>query len=393
MLDFFMQVQEPSGGGGGTGTGAYNSEEYNFPSTPTHIIGIGRDDSTQYTNNGRIVIYDFSSGALVKTADYSTNDGILSTSLSRYGDKKCVVKDGYAYIASSGGGIDVKLNVIDVSDPNTIGASQVVASIVVDPNRRYTAQISAHPTKNILWIFTESGNDRTLFTVDISNPSNPSIIGSAIVDVTSLYWDTFFSDNGEYFYTWFWGSSSFAGKIYTLNASNEPTFFQNLTPPYGASNSDMATFAVSPRTGDKYYIVSQTSRDILVFHHLGGDYVEDSYSVHNDPTNLDNVKLIRNLNYITNYDPSADLAIAFLEQDDNSIGISTYTGNTLQNVANVNYVSGLTQTLEVSENNLFTGSSTNIRIWEWSDINTVSLLQNELTTIGYYIADLTVFAP
>lgn len=306
MLDFFMQVQEPSGGGGAGGNDAYNSWQPK-PSTPTHAFMV--PVSTQV--NSGFEIWDISNpAAMTRTATHITGTGGSAyTAASNYKNRPIVcIKNGYAYYAT----ISVpQLKVFDVSNPNSFSLpTNEVGSLSVNG----AIMVSAHPTKDILWVV----HTNSISTVDISNPSSPSLILTVSTIYTSNSGATM-SFDGEY--CWIVNGGN-VNERFELNASNEPS--NSTMHIHGfPSAPNIASIAYAEGSGGNAYLIHTAgSNNILGIIELDGSRNPiDTWSVAN-ATLYDDTRVGVGMPYGSNYH-SDDLSIFYWEMDDWEFNIAS----------------------------------------------------------------------
>ena len=372
MLDFFLNVQEPSGGGGGAGGYAFNGDG-NPPVTPTHYLMQPVGNYSGPTFFSGFMIWDVTNPASpsiastyrVGTSTYSSTQNATD---SEPRNRTLCVKGGVAYMDSVYG---PTLFAFDVSNPNSFGASNLLSSI---PSMRSSLLVAAHPTKDILWTVDQA--TKKIRTIDISNPASMSVILEITCPSAGPLSGATISFDGEYLFV----RSQTTIFRYTLNVSNEPSNETSFTirAQIGSTGVDSISYAEGA-SGDKFLIYTSGTTNILGISELDGSYNQTSSWWGADVVIYDDTRMAISMPYGSNY-TSDDLSIVYYEEDDAELNITT-TSPAVSNIFNhravvydASYISTLLSSYDVFDQYVFTvyGNSRSFGVFEWSALNTFS---------------------
>jgi len=367
MLDFFLNVQEAAAGGGGGGT--FNGDG-DPPETPTHLIHFPTSDVA----GDRIEIWDVTTPSTpTKTASWNCGENYAYTNIGFADDRNACVKEGTAYFGASSDGIYS----LDVSDPTTLGASQVLGQIIQSSfGISYIRFMAVHPTKSVLWCGASNG---TVYTVDISNPASMSIIAQASSGFTAPNAYTM-SKDGEAFFVIDKGTAV----RYTLNASNQPSNATSLvlSPPWTAATVEALCWTENA-SGEGFLARAAITDDISIAE-MDSSYGFTSAYTYTNNAYFDRGQAICGMPYVTNYS-SDDLGVVIWNKDDYSISIGTVDTSTdtitarVESAADITWISQNATNLEAFDQYVFIMNNTKLAVYEWAALNTL----NRIATIGY----------
>lgn len=373
MLDFFMQVQQSSGDAGG---GTFNGLG-TYPSTPTHMVSRLNDTNTKHTGLSIWDISTPSSPTITATWDSGNNNHRDSTSFTISGtNHRHCIKDNICYYWTDGTG-GARIEAFDVSNVNSLSISDNVDTLTDTVNFVNARRLFAHPTKDILWFVTSS----KIITIDISNPASMSTI--IVYSPGYTIYTATMSGDGEYLFT---RESDSDHHTYQLNASNEPSNRATVISAYDVNSSHAMDVFTSTITGDNYWLQGRLSSDKVAITEMGSGYtVLDTHTV-GSPANFDDVRAVQHLDYYSNYSTSDSFAFFANGDDDDKIVISSFddSSNTLTDLCtqvNTTYGDNHSCTIAVDQYiYALSQGSMEYAVWEWSALNTLSLIASGTTT-------------
>ena len=394
MLDFFIQVQQSAGGGGGGAGSAYvYNGDGDVATTPTHFFVTSLSSSDSY-----VAIYDLSDPTTMPTtptAEYRSGDGEINSLYDAAAN--CVaIKDGYAYVGT--GNSRNKLYVFDVSNPNVLGASQLVSVTTDSTHYADAIDIHAHPSEDILYVSLFGGR---ITTVDISNPASPSVIDTVVETDTYVY--STMSKDGNYIYlsqTQTSPSTSLIGyelDTATGNLINRTVFdFRG----DGAGNSIYGhgpSFAVSPNNGYSYIIDGKMFGNGIGVYDLSSSLSISAYNDNTDALIWDKVTKVANAPYVSNYDATADLAMWYYSLDDSALGVCTYSSGTITNqvrVIDTGRIGANFGYFDFWENYAIVtnGAGNDITTYEWDSLTTITQIGYGVNVNSPWVSTVSVFA-
>ena len=369
MLSFRRTVA-----GAVAGSGPYNADG-DPPETPTHLIYFPQGTSS----SNCIEIWDVTTpSAITKSASWNVGNGTYSHSTFRPGDRAACVKDGTAYFFAD---TSSKIWALDVSDPTTLGSSQIVGSIS-DTNLGIAILIAAHPTKDLLWVVTATGE---VSTVDISNPASMSVIATVQSTETAPESATmskdgqvcYLQDNGDFY-------------RFELDGSNQPSNETIIDPGFGGAAGESLAWAENG-SGD-WFLVRGSSKNHLSIAEINSSYdVASAYTV-TDATNYDRGLAAIGMPYVTNY-TTDDLGVLLYERDDQGISIGTVDTSTdtithRASVVDASYISLSMTAFDAFDNYIFTlyGSGQALGVFEWSALGTLTRIDEHSSTGTHTVA-------
>jgi len=350
----------------------------NAPEVPTHAF------LSPSVNTTGIYIWDISDPAApTSTATYNLN---------QYGPvngMKTGIKDGYAYIPSYNGD---EITVVDVSDPNTLGASQIIQQFAPGvgsldaPNN-----CIPHPTKDILWV-TQYASSK-VHTIDISDPANLSII-STVTNTNGNGWGAQTSPDGEYFYVACTGGVISRWELDASgNATNETTF----SGLYSQTITYTLNYQTSPIDSENYIGVGGSSNAVQVAS-LGSDDTIDSVGTPVASTTLyDRVTSVCGATYLSNYSSSYDSAWFYVGSDDDMLGVFAEASGTITNLVNITDldIDG-SRNIDAYEDYIYVTSQNQDRlsIYQWDGLNSLTQISSTRDTVNLDgITGITLYKP
>lgn len=325
MLDFFMNVQEASGGGGALPDDyTYNQNARKAPA-PTHLLTVPTFQGVQ----SEIRIYDITSlPTITQTAAFNPSGYTNYLQNIHNTGHHGAVKDGYFYYVTYGN----ELHVYDVTNPSLVsGASKIYDSGGSGPLYGTIIGVFAHPTKDILWVLN-SQSTPSLTTLDISNPASPSII-STITPYGDPDAPAISRDGERLFY-----KTTSQLVSYGLDASGNPSGFQAdpISGPAGGSfpaTANLRGFSrmefVQTGSGNNYIVGGYGSHfDIHYVIKLGADHIPDAFAYQETDVNYsDKVNLVFPFPWAES-SFSDDLVYFKTEIDDTELQVSTFDPST-----------------------------------------------------------------
>lgn len=364
MLDFFIQVQQSSGGGGGSAL-TFNGDG-DPPETPTHLIYFPSSDNAA----DRIEIWDVSTPTSC-TKITSWNCGInyaYSAAGSFANDRGACVKNGTCYFLAKGDGIYS----LDVSDPTTLGASQVLDNLPQSafPSTYFQRFIAAHPTKDLLWV---GGFDGKVSTIDISNPASMSIIGTVQSTPTTPHAYRM-SKDGEVCYV------LDNGNLYRfeLNASNQPSNETTITTGWASTSVESLTWTENA-LGEAFLARCSFLDDISIAE-IDSSYGVTSSYTYTNASNYDYGQAICGMPYVTNYS-SDDIGVVVWNRDDYSLSIGTVDTSTntithrVESAQDAIWITQYVYDMESFDQYVFVLMDGKMSVWQWSSLNALTQAQ------------------
>jgi len=333
----------------------------NPPQAPTHVFITGTSAGRPWS------IWDISDPASpTNTATYTpiTKGPALG--------QKSSIKNGYAFVPCYN---DDTILVMDVSDPDTLGASQVIDEFAPGAaSLDAPTQAIAHPTKDILWVSQYTGNK--VHTIDISDPANLSII-STVTNTNGNGWGAQTSPDGEYFYVACTGGVISRWELDASgNATNETTF----SGLYSQTITYALNYQVSPIDSENYIATGGSTNAIHVSKLGTDDTIDSTSTVVIDSLIYDRPGGICPALYLPNYSTSYDNAWLYVARDDDMIGVFAELNGTVTNLVNTTDPDiDSPTTIDVYEDYAYTTSENDDRltIYQWDSLN--SLTQTSTT--------------
>lgn len=370
-----LALRRASGGGA---SGSLYKADGNPPQAPTHAF----INSTLTTTS--ISIWDISDPAAPsKSSSYA-----VGTYGSRYGQKTSI-KDNYAYIPSYNGD---EITVVDVSDPNTLGASQIIDQFSPGATSLDApTQAIAHPTKDILWV--SQYNSSKVHTIDISDPANLSII-STVTNTNGNGWGAQTSPDGEYFYVACTGGVISRWELDASgNATNETTF----TDMY----SQTITYGLNYQTSNvdsRNYIAVGGSTNCVQVAKLGTDDTIDSSSIPKiSSTEYDRPSGICAALYLNNYSTSYKNAWYYIARDDDMVGVFAENAGQIYNLVNTTDLDvDAGENLDAYEDYIYVTSAAadRLTIYQWDALNSLTQISSTQDTSDLNSASgITLYKP
>jgi len=352
------------------GSGTYNGDG-DPPQTPTHLIHFPQSDITA----DRIEIWDITTpSAPTKTVSWNCGENYARTNTSFAGDTSVCVKDGTAYFSAMLDGVYA----LDVSDPTTLGASQVLDNLPISSYGSNAARfVSAHPAKDVLWLGTFDGN---VYTVDISNPASMSIISGSSSGYTAPNAYAI-SKDGEVCYV-----LDNAGVVrFELNASNQPSNSTSIDlKTYNWTGGSQEDLSWTENSSGDWFLIGGNNKDNVSVAEINSSYnVTSGYEITNSSA-LDRVLAICGMPYVTNYSTD-DIGMVTWNRDDYSLSITTANTSTntithrVESTADITWISQNATDLEAFDQYVFIMNNGYFAVYEWSALNTFS----RIATIPY----------
>lgn len=372
MLDFFLNVQQSSGGGGAGD--AYNPT-HPQPGVATHAFMVPSGNDAQ----SGFAIWDISNPSAM--TEVSTD--IVGTAPDHrqpftYRQHRTVcVKGGYAY---SGGLASLPtVKVYDVTSPSTFSvASDYIGGVTPTQSN---IMVAAHPTKDVLWVVGGTASSAGyVSTFDISNPASPSLISEAST-ITTGCTGADISHDGEYCFIRTSGTDVLR---FELDSSNAPSNRTVHTNSFGSVTNNASIAYTEGASGNKYLVMTAGSQNYLAVIELDGSYsVIDSWYVY-DPTNFDDTRNAVGFPYGSNYS-SDDLFTICDEDDDLEFGIDSSnpaSSNSFTRRVTYYYISDAyrSSSMDIQDQYVFvckgfrTTNAPTFMSFEWSALSTFSLL-------------------
>lgn len=339
---------------------------------PTHLFSA--------SSAGHIAIVDIQDPTSPSvTASYTT-----SYAFGNYGCKASC-KDGVIYCCDTSG----KIVAIDVSDVNTLGASQILGEWS-DANLTSPQNAIVHPTKDVLWISNSSNN--RVATIDISDPTNMTTIGYDAQDGTQGI-AICTSKDGEYCYY----KSTNEIHPNTLNASNEPIEGTNRSV-WNEAYSYAFNYQISPND-DEIYMAGGGSGNFFGLTKWASDTSLDYSTSVYDVNLYDRPVGVTGLQYLPNYDGVSDSGWAVMARDDREMNIITNNGTSITNRINYYEVyANDVRSCDVYENYIYVigggfSASSRLAVLDWegkTSMSTAATLNNAAFADSRQV---TLFAP
>jgi hypothetical protein len=360
------------------GGGTLYKADGNPPEAPTHAFITSSTTTTPYA------IWDISNPAAPSLSS--------SYAVGTYGPatgQKVSIKDNYAYIPAYNSD---EITVVDVSDPDTLGASQIIDQFAPGTaSLDAPTQAIAHPTKDILWVSQYNGSK--VHTIDISDPANLSII-STVSNTNGNGWGAQTSPDGEYFYVTCTGGVISRWELDASgNATNETTF----SGLYSQTITYCLNYQVSPIDSENYIAVGGSSNAVQVAK-LGTDDTIDSVSTPVvSSTIYDRPAAICGAQYLPNHSTSYDNAWFYTARDDDMIGVFAELNGTVTNLVNTTDtdIDGV-QGLDAYEDYLYAVASPvdRLTIYQWDGLNSLTQISNtsDVTNLDG-VTSITLYKP
>lgn len=347
------------------GSGTYNGDG-DPPQTPTHLIHFPVSDVAA----DKIEIWDITTpSAPTKSASWNCGQNYAFTNTTFAGDRTACVKDGTAYFGASDDGIYA----LDVSDPTTLGSSQVLGQLIQSSfGSSFIRFIAAHPTKDLLWC---GAFDGTVYTVNISNSASMSVIAQASSGFSAPNAYTI-SKDGEVCYV----LDNASLKRFELNASNQPS---NLTTidlkSYNWVGASQECLSWTENSSGDWFLIGGDSKNNVSVAEINSSYnVASGYDL-TDASRLDRPLAICGMPYVTNYSTD-DIGMVTWNRDDYSLSITTANTSTntithrVESTADITWISQNATNLEAFDQYVFIMNNTRFAVYEWSALNTFSQL-------------------
>jgi hypothetical protein len=364
-----LALRRASGGGGSGGIFRMDGDP---DVAPTHLFSA--------SVAGHIAIVDIQDPTNPSvTASYTT-----SYSFGAYGCKASC-KDGVVYCCDIYG----KIVAIDVSDVNTLGASQILGEWS-DANLTTPQNAIVHPTKDVLWISNSSNN--RVATIDISDPTNMTTIGydaqggsQGIAIATSK--------DGEYCYY----KSAYQIHPNTLNASNEP-IEGTARSVWNEAYSYAFNYQISPNDGE-IYMAGGGNGNFFGLNKWASDTSLDWTTSVYDINLYDRPVGVTGLQYLPNYDGVSDSGWAVMARDDREMNIVTNNGTSITNQINYyNVYAYDVRSCDAYENYIYVigggySASSRLVVFDWEGKTTMSTAATLNDAAFDDSRQVTLFAP
>lgn len=332
----------------------------NAPEAPTHVF------MASGLSGGPITIWDITDPA-APTLGASYVSGVQGP---RFGQKTSI-KDNYAYVPCYNSD---EILVVDVSDPNTLGASQIIDQFAPGTaSLDAPTQAIAHPTKDILWVSQYNGSK--VHTIDISDPANLSII-STVTNTNGNGWGAQTSPDGEYFYVACTGGVISRWELDASgNATNETTF----SGIYSQTATYALNYQVSPIDSENYIATGGSSNAINVSKLGTDDTIDSTSTTVIDASIYDRPAGICPALYLPNYSTSYDNAWFYVARDDDMIGVFAELNGTVTNLVNTTSLDlDGAENLDAYEDYVYATSNPgdHLTIYQWDGLNSLTQISN-----------------
>ena len=404
MLDLFAKVKGsgfatpiPGGAGGGTPATAklFNHDGYSGH-TPTHVIWIHSSgtanralDLDLTTSNMAYTSLNAPTG--LSTADYN----VWRADTGRAGFSK----DGYVYFV--GGSNADKLTVLDGTNISAFDRDVNWVANSSFSNMSTTFSLCGHPTKDICWGL--SATNGTVYTIDISNPALPSVIGEVSLGLTASdsAYDIVTTYDGEYCFVRPRGGVEALYRV-ELDAFNSPTNVTDLTTTGGFTMVDSTTtyvrlsYIMDPN-GTPYIIASHGTQNSLEIFKLDSNHNVVSVTIIGpDAVNYDDVHAVWMLPYGYTHAPTTKFMAYMYSDDDTDHRIESWNDTSLtrelyQDDAG-DYLTGDIRSADSFGPYIMvmaiSGVNGYVRIFEWPSVGTLSFIQYSYSGRGYGMATL-----
>lgn len=405
MLDLFTKVKGsgfappiPGGAGGGTPATAklFNHDGYS---------GYDPDYVIRYPYQGTIaqaLTIDLTTSVMPYinlNAPTGQSDTTYSNVYYYFTGRNGFSKDGYVYASTGTQGSN--FSVLDATNLASFDRDVNWVSLNTFSNTARTYSLVGHPTKDICWGLSVTNG--TVYTIDISNPALPSVIGevSLGLDTNTLAYDIVSTYDGEYLFVRPRGTVEALYRV-ELDAFNSPTNVTDLTTTGGFTMVDSTTtyvrlsYIMDP-SGTPYIIASHGTQNALEIFKLDSNHNVVSVDIIGpDDVNYDDIQAVWMLPYGYTHAPTTKFMAYMYSDDDTDHRIESWNDTSLSRetfwddsgdftIGDVSSVDSWGPYIMMHGINASTGY---VRIVEWSSLGTITNIQYRTMTWGVGMATL-----